>query len=231
MKSWILAAILFALSVGAEAQRTVFSEETADPVSSYGMNRTHFSHAFVELSFFVGPPQDTGAELMGGKSRRLTFGHRYKYQLSNHFAMGGELFFQRDGYHPRQEVGKNLPDGLLHDSEKLVFFKLGAGIFHRINYGKRGNHMGRFIDLGAYGTWNAHLRHVVKFKEGGENIRLRRSGMDYPQPFEYGLMARKGFNALSLKVAYRLSPLFKEDAGISEISPLSVGLELGMHPR
>ncbi len=225
--------ILLAMGLQSHAQRVVILEDLREGPEDpdFGMNRRHYRHSFLRLHFVAGPPDATGAEVIYGRSRSLEYGYRYKRKFSEVFSAGAELSFRRTAFHMEQDEGKTVPDTVLYDRQKLVFLNVGGGLYKRINVGQRGDYIGRFLDLGAYGGWNFHTRHVSHFENDlDERVRVRRSGLDYPAPFEYGVMARVGLNNFVLKGTWRISDLFKSSAELSELPRLSIGLEVGLHP-
>jgi hypothetical protein len=231
LRTLIFAMLLFTCRV-VSGQAVVISEDLRerDKTPEFGMNRKHYRHFFAGFGFAAGNPENPGAEIQYGRSWTFDYGLRYKRRFNDTFSAGYELLFKRASYFPRQESGKLVPGPELHDREKIVFSSLGAGLYQRINYGKRGDYIGRFIDLGVYGDWHFNVRHVSFDQAGRERVRVRRTGMDYPESLGYGILFRKGFNNMVFKAAYRLSDLFREDAGLPEFTRLTVGLELGLHP-
>lgn len=214
------------------AQSVVIAEDLREEQErAFGMNRKHYTHTWVGLHFLVGPPETEGAEVLYGRSRALEFGYRYKRRFSDVFSAGSELSVRRSAFHIRQHSGKEVPDTIIHDKEKLVFLQAGAAIYQRVNFDQRGDYIGRFVDIGAYGAWNFHVRQVTHdLLDNGERLRSRRTRMDYPAAFEYGFMARLGFNNFVLKGNYRVSDLFSGSADLPELPRWSAGLEFGMHP-
>ena len=225
---WIPLILIFTIS---NAQSVVIAKEpSAKHESEYGMNRKHYSHGFLGVHLIVGPPENIGADIHFGRSRSMEYGYRYKRRFSNTFSIGSEIIARRHAFHLKQTADKQVPDQLLKDSEKLVFLDAGIGVYKRINYGQRGNYIGRFVDFGAYASWVFHTRHVYFLEEEGLSTRVRISGMNYPNAFAYGLNVRLGFNNLVIKGTYQLSDRFKDSAGFPEFPVYAIGLELGLHP-
>ncbi len=222
--------LLFALTV--EGQTVVIAEDLSEQEEDpdYGMNRKHYTHSYLGLSFAAGEPELTGAGIRYGRSRTIEYGYRYKRRLSDIFSFGGEVVARRYAFHISQSEDKTVPDDVVRDREKLVFLDAGAGVYKRINFGQRGNYIGRFVDAGAYATLIYHSRHVYFFQEDGMDIRVRKQGLTYMETLNYGFVARLGFNNIVIKAAYRMSDLFKESAELPEFPRYSIGLEIGLHP-
>ena len=219
------------LTVG-YGQTVVIAEDVdqQEETPEFGMNRKHYTHTFLSVLFVAGPPEHPGADVIYGRSRTLEFGYRYKRRLSETFSFGSEITGRRNAFHLKQSETKSVPDTIIRDSEKLVFLEAGIGAFTRINFGQRGNYIGRFLDAGIYASWIFHTRHVLFYEEENVHYRVRKTGMKYPANLDYGLMARIGFNNLVFKGTYRMSGLFKESAGLPELPRYAVGVEFGLHP-
>lgn len=231
MIKYFLFAVFMVIIKCIAAQTVVVAEDVIkkDEEADFGMNRKHFSHSFVGLQFVAGPPEMAGADIVYGRSRTLQYGYRYKRKLSETFSFGSEIMASRHGYHVKQSSKKLVPDNIIRDREKLVFLDAGLRLYKRINFGKRGNYIGRFIDAGGWASWIFHSRHVYFYEEEGVSVRVRKSGVKYPSPFHYGVMARVGFNNIVIKGTYRMSDLFKESANMPEFPRYSIGVEVGLH--
>lgn len=231
IKTLLFAALTLAV-FSAGAQSVVIAEDlnSKEEDSDFGMNRKHYTHSFIGLQFVAGSPELPGAEVIYGRSRSLEYGYRYKRKFSETFSFGSEIMARRHGYHIKQTKEKLVPDSIIKDREKLVFLDAGLGVYKRINFGQRGNYIGRFIDAGAWGSWIFHSRHVYFYEDEGVSVRVRRSGVKYHSPFDYGLMVRVGFNNIVIKSTYRMSDLFKESANMPEFPRYGIGLEVGLHP-
>lgn len=231
IKNLLFAALILSV-LCAGAQTVVIAEDlnSKDEDTDFGMNRKHFTHSFIGLQFTAGPPEMAGAKIVYGRSRTLEYGYRYKRKLTETFSFGSEIMARRHGYHVKQTDDKLVPDNVIRDREKLVFLDAGLGVYKRINFGQRGNYIGRFIDAGAWACWIFHGRHVYFYEEEGVSVRVRRSGIKYHTPFDYGVIARVGFNNVIVKGTYRMSDLFRESAYIPELPRYAIGLEIGLHP-
>jgi hypothetical protein len=225
-----LACILLPLS--GNCQKVIISEDLRDrdQVPEFGVNRKNFRHVYTAFHGIVGAPENSGASILYGRSWRYEFGTRRLRRFNQTFAAGYDLGFKRDAFWMKQTEDKIVPSAIVYDQEKLVMLGTGLTIFPRINLGRRGNHMGRFMDLGIYGDWYFHSRHVSFEKDGKERIRTRRSGLTYPETFGYGGMIRIGYGKVSLTSTYRISNLFSGNSGLPELPRFTAGVTFGMHP-
>lgn len=227
-----LCVVLCMSASGVVSQTVVISEDVKAmrSASDFGVNRKHFRHFFTGLHFVAGSPDEAGADIISGRSWRFELGHRYKRRFSNTFSAGYESQFKRDVYYLQQDDAKLVPDTTRNDKEKLVILAAAASLYYRINFGSRGNHMGRFLDLGGFGGYLFHAR-LVRFNDDGkEKIRERRTGLSYPANWEFGPLVRIGAGNVALKVTYRASDLFRSSANLPELPRLMAGIELGLHP-
>jgi len=187
-----------------------------------------------------------GSEIKYGSSSDFVYGYRYKRKLSEFYAVGFDIFYHSTAFHLKQGPNKVLPNNILHDDkgekEKLTFHNLSLGLYNRFNFGKRGNYIGNFIDLGARVDWAFSVVHFTKDRYEIANInnggveKTKTAGLVYTKPIYYNVFARFGFNKFVITASYRLSDLFKEDPELykgydkyPELPLLIVGVEIGLH--
>jgi len=230
IKTLLIAFILLPL-FSAQAQEVLLHRNVSNDMatSKRGPNRTHFNHLYTNLGFITGAPENSTAAIIHGKSTAFHVGYRYKLKLNNYFSTGYELAYSTASFRITQKEGKLVPDAILHKKEALSFQSFTLGVYQRINVGRRGNHIGNYLDLGAFGGWNVGLKHEYN-DETPEGIRIKtqKRGMKYWEPFSYGVMARVGFNRFAVTGSYRLSNVFKEKSNIPELPRVQVGFELGL---
>ncbi len=194
------------------------------------MNRKHFRHFYLGVQFAGGPPETPGARISHGSSWAMEYGLRYKRRFSQVFSAGYEANISRMAFVIKQGDEKEIPDMLERKREKLVCLQTGLALYQRVSYGRRGDYIGRFIDVGVFGQWHFNVRHVGFKETEDERIRIRRSNLDYPNNLSYGVLARKGFNNFVFKTTYRLSDLFRSSAQLPELPRFMFGMEIGIHP-
>ncbi|MEX1190233.1 MAG: outer membrane beta-barrel protein [Bacteroidia bacterium] len=208
------------------AQRVIIEEsnvsDTLAPKS--GPNYKHYLHPFISLGSNV-LPGENGALTKPGLDD-FSFGFRYKLRIAEPLAVGFDLAYNNTVFRMKQTGSKNTPDTLLYDAQRMEFHSARLGAYIRINYGRRGNSLGKYVDLGAYSEYNfAHTLFTKSTLTDGSVIRINRSKLDYYQPITYGLQARIGFNKIILYGNYRLSPIFFAPYNFTELSPLIVGIQ------
>ncbi len=196
-----------------------------------GQNRRNYTHLYIGYAQVFGTSDKIGGDIEYGKSSYITIGLRYKYRITNHEAIGAYISYDSDLFRLKQNSNKILPDTILHNiKEKLVFNSFSIGIFNRINFDKRrGNAVGTYLDLGAYGSWNFNIKHFTKDKEEitNNNIKTNRTKLDYPNKYGYGLFAQFGSKNWSIFFKKRVSNLFKDSYNYPELPRYVIGLQLG----
>lgn len=234
---WLRAGGVVALLAGApgaaRAQQVLVQANVANDTvkTAFGPNRRWFGHSYVALGLAVGPAE-TGAKLRYGlPSAEVRVGGRLKLRLSQSVALCGDLAYAFLRYELAQEAGKLVPASALHLRENLALHQLATGIALRLNYGRRGNVMGRYLDLLAGGSWAVGTRHTTEDvpMPGIDAVATTESGLPYLRRFGSCAGARLGFDRYALVARYRLSPAFAN--GYTDWPDLPrwvVGIEVGL---
>lgn len=221
----------------ANAQTVILEEEVkSDPdPSDIGPNKKKFSHFYIGAGAIVGASEtDSVATKLSG-SYEIIFGYRFKYRVSQLYSLGFDLNYNSKVFNIKQDSLKIFPNGVLHDREKLQLRNISASIYNRFNYGKRGNYIGNFIDIGAYMDWSINPTYITYDKYaivnsvGASNTRQLHKGLVYLNPFNYGLLARVGFNRYVFYGSYRLSDIFYSNYIYTELPRIVAGLQIGLH--
>jgi len=142
------------------------------------------------------------------------WGHKIK--------IGYSLEYQFNVYRIRQDSGVNLLSlNLEHDKQNLSLSKINLGPVIRIKLNNKGNKIGQYLDLGAYGSINFGYALFTRDKvdpalyEGTQTIEQKRLRLDYINRWSYGLEASLGQNSLNIWAKYRLSDSFKQSNNIN----------------
>lgn len=223
--------LIFSSLSGLHAQTVVLEiEEPTDTTTSvFGPNRQHFVHSFFSLGFPVGE-QNEGGRIELINSTIAQFGMRYKLRFNDYISTGLELSYKSSNYRLKQEESKRVPDSIQHDKENLVLAILEGGAFLRFNFGKRGDFMGRFIDLGASYDVRLGTQHITKDDlPTGELQEVILRKLRYLNNGYSNAFVRLGFNRLIFNFEYRLTNIFKPEFSYPEFPPYTIGLQLGLH--
>lgn len=205
-------------------------------VPKWGKNLRHFTHFYISYGFVATDFEGDGAKIKYGTSGEFTFGMRYKFKLANFYAMGAELDWTTVNYGIDQNKDKTFPNNIIHNKEHINCNFLNLGYYNRFNFDRRGNKIGKFLDLGVYGSLLTHSSHFYVDKKNpnmiyySEKSKVRNYNPLYIESFAYGVNARLGFDAFVFYAKYRLSNLIlpKYDT-FPEIPRLTVGMQIGLH--
>lgn len=217
MKKIIAFVLTFTLTLPvAFAQHVLLEEEVNDyEIKKWGANCKHNIHAYTGLGFLASETEGSGMKIIYGASSAFRFGVRYKRRFTNWLSTGIDLNYNIISYRMKQYDDKILPVPTEWDKEKFVLNNLGSEYYIRLNFGRRGNFLGKFLDVGVYGNWTFNSRYIVKYEQdNGDNLsessKTVYSNLDFIENTHYGISGRVGFNKVSLYANYRLSDLFSD---------------------
>lgn len=222
--------IFLSISMGAFSQDILLQQNVkSDSIRpSYGPNLRNYLHGYVGLGFPLFT-NETVKYTKPGVSTNFDLGLRYKRRITNYLALGLELGINATSYKLKQKEPKTIPDTVVNDKEKFQISSLYSSGYVRINMGRRGNYIGNYVDLGAYGGWNFQKKHkTTNENDNGEKVRLSTTRLQYAKNFSYGLLTRIGISRYALTAHYRLSDIFKTSFAMPELPRLIVGIEIGL---
>jgi len=230
MKNFLVTLLLAFFVQGAKAQEYVVSEDVAidSIIEKRGPNRKHYRHSYMNFGSCIDAGEN-GAQVKQPRIDHFTFGVRYKRRLAEHFALGYDINYTINDYALKQQIGKKIPSDLLNKRERMIFNIFEGALFARINIGRRGNQLGKFIDLGGYGSVTvAHTHFTLNTLDDGSNVRTRTNGLKYFQRFNYGVNARLGMNKLAIFGQYRMSDMFYSNWDFAELPRILAGIEFNL---
>ena len=231
MKKILIFAIITLVFTSCWAQTELMHQDVKENgLGKSGPNLKNFSHFYAGFGFVAGASDSIGSNIIAGKSTNFVLGYRYKLRICNFYAIGFDAAYNSYSYTLKQESAKITPDTILHDKEKLSLGNLGLSGYMRFNYGKRGNRVGNFIDLGGYGDWRIFGTNFTRDKMENDNIvRTTISHLNYFNDINYGALVRVGFNRYVFFGTYRFSDIFVPSKKYPEFPRLTVGLQIGIH--
>jgi hypothetical protein len=243
MKPLYLFWIIFFFSVSANSQTILLQEDVSklDILKpKYGQNMANFDHWYLDFGFAAEQSAGKGADIRYGFSHSFSVGNRYKRKIANFLAVGTDISYLYMVYDIRQNSEKMIPDNINHKNEKFRLNTLYGDVFLRFNFGRRGNIIGKFLDIGPYGDWSFSTKHLTVDKvdlgnlpNGFKELKTVHRGLSYFNDYNYGAVCRIGFNRYCVFAMYRMSDFFTKEFKTSvadvELPRLTVGVQIGLH--
>jgi hypothetical protein len=219
MKQFGLISLLLIFCFSGNAQTILLKQDVNNDtiIPDMGPNRKHYNYVNWNYGLIVGPADEKGADIEYGRSYFIQTGYGYKRQVGGGFyAIGFDVNINVYSFSIKQDSSKIVFGNQQHEKERLMLYNGGITFYNRFNFVKRGDHLGKYLDLGAYGDWAIMKRYSAKDEpnDGSSNlIRTVARGMENVNNLQYGLMARLGVNGLSIFGRYRMSDLFNDELG------------------
>lgn len=214
------------------AQRVLLQGNVAadTAVQRTGPNRARYGHLYLGYAVVLGRSAEA-APVSQGKSGELFLGWRQKWRLNQTVALGLGTQYSRLAYRLTQETGKQVPSATLHSREALVWQQLQAEPFLRLNVGARGNVIGRYLDLGGWGSWAFATLHTYKDQPvgGAKTVKVTEQGLPYAARWAYGASLRLGSGRYALVARRRFTEPWRGDAAPAwpDLPRWTVGLDFG----
>lgn len=199
-----------------------------------GPNRRYFGHLYAGYGLAAGPSSAPGLPVRYGfSSTELQLGGRLKRRFTDHLALVGDLRYSYLRYGIAQDNGpKVAPFSDVHDTETLSYHQLQGELGLRFNAGfrPRGNVIGTYLDLLAYGGPALAANHSTTDEptNGQGRIEATRHEPPYLNRWLGGVGARLGSGPLAVVGRYRLSEALRSPSGspISELPRWIIGIEI-----
>lgn len=243
---------LLLTATAAQAQTVVMQQDVNQDTleTSWGPNKRHHIQRYIGFGLGIGTEDRSfaGKELndvkYGFGTGNIMLGMRYKFRLAEHYALGLDLGYNRQSYNFKQRDDKFFPAPGKFDKERLTLHNVALEAYQRINFGRRGNHLGKYLDMGAYGEWNFSNVHLIKDEVedplangGARKIKAKYKNLTYLHNLNYGVSARLGFGRWVVFGRYRLSDMFAQNKlkqvletteTYPELPRLTVGIQIGL---
>ena len=220
-------ALLLAAPVACAQQVLLQTDVASDTIPSRtGPNRRYFGHLYAGYTLAAGP--STLGVNYGFASSELQLGGRLKRRLGPFFALNTDLRYAYLRYDLDPAVARPGPFGMGFDSQHFSYHQLQGEASLRFSpYRRRGNTVGRYLDVLAYGGW-AFATTYAKVGPGpsGGRLEVVAHQPDYLARWQGGVGARLGSNSVALVGRYRLSDALR-GPGLPEPPRWQLGLEIG----
>lgn len=235
MKNFLIILFFLIGSFELNAQVILLQEDViADTITpTEGPNRDRYKSTYTSFGLLFGPTNNHASDILPYFSYNVQSGARLKLKINKVLSWGLESYFDFKSFRIKQSdektFGGEAPS--LHKKETFFVVAYDLAIFTRINFDpKRGDFLGTYLDLGAYGGYNFLRRHkivdTVNNQFGFEKGKYIASNLKYVEKFNYGVTARFGFGGMSVYFNYRLSNLFKpfRDINYVELPRFEAGI-------
>lgn len=225
LKTLLLVFTFSVMHLALSGQIIMLDEEVSEEVYSrkIGPNGTHyFSGIFAITSRFSMADE---LDVKPFRSMGVDVGVRYKLRFCNFYSNVFDLKLSSLRY-GLKSVGDIEPYSLATwNREYLKGGSMMGSWYQRFNFGKRGNHLGKFIDVGVYGQYNYMIKHRFLGEDGSVKVEAERKAFSYINRTEWGLSAGLGWNKIRFVGRYRMSDLVKPGAATLDLPRFLVGIE------
>lgn len=220
------------------AQRVLVNEEpdTSSDIPMYGKNRSVYTHVLVKLGGFV-PLEDDGLFLQPWNSS-VSVEFRTKAKICRWNALVLDIGYRCDRFVIEEDTAQVIPFlGLDHKRERISCHNVTFSLCDRINFGRRGNILGIYLDYGFYGDYIFRSSHLTVDEYYDSNsisgrhvkMKARSTRLAYINQLNYGLTARFGWEWGSVFGMYRMTDLILDPSPFDpwpDMPKLVVGVEM-----
>ncbi len=193
--------------------------DTSGKIPTFGPNRLFFLTLYNQLGLMPGP-QVFGAQT-NWWSTSYAYGIRGKLRLFYWNALVMDVCYRYDRYSIRQNTPKLAP--LItanHVRERISLHNFSVTLCDRINFRRRGDVLGDWIDIGVYADNIFRSTNVFVDQHYDSNgasgfhykVKTKIVRLPYIEKVNYGLTLRIGSEFYSLFMQYRMNDLFNYDS-------------------
>lgn len=191
-------------------------------IASKGANRKFFTSSYISAGSILGASTaDSSVPMATGKSWEFKYGISYKIRANNFYSVVFDIDYSRQAFYqePLDEQNKY---------EKYILNNAGLGLMNRFNFGKRGNRVGNYLELGASGQYAFMVRKKVLTENEDKDAIYKSLKATFNAPHEvnrlnYYADARLGFGHYIVYGRYLLSDILNEKANGGQLPAITVG--------
>jgi hypothetical protein len=120
------------------------------------------------------------------------------------------------------------PDTVKHNKETLQQFALSGSYYLRINMEKRGNSIGKYLDLGIGGLLQTGANYSYEEPlQGKELMEVKIRHYRMIRSSNWYLYTALGVNNFAVIARYRMQSFFIDNSGFPEAPPIMLGFSWG----
>lgn len=173
------------------------------------------------------------------RSGEFVFGFRYQKKLANFLSMGVGAGYQYNQVYFMQNTDKTIPTAVEFKNERITNHRVYTELAPRFHFGKRGNVMGKWLEVGGYAFYNFTSKYTGVYSTSDSlfvnnaafagsdfkgNVKTAIRNIQFTEPLGYGAMLRFGVNKTSFYVKYRLSDYFKSAYSTAQPGMITIGI-------
>lgn len=218
MKRPLLIIVLFFCAAQLTAQDYLIRQfPLQDTVEKeHGPNRKNYSALLFGFGWMGGPTDSMGSNIRPGKSFYLTYGGRFKRKRNNFIHTGSDFYLEWRRFYIDQSNKKVFADTLIHKKETFSQLTLNFSPYIRFHLGKRGDHLGKYIDIyGAimYSFFNRQYTYdKLDANANARYIKQTQSKLKYVNPWFAQVGIRYGISFFQVQAFYRPFRMFKNSS-------------------
>jgi hypothetical protein len=216
------------------SQRVLLEKLVEDSivVPEHGPNSKRFGHLYYSFGHF-NPTHTSIIEMKNWGSWFHEIGWRQKYQINRHYSLGMAPSLSFSNYALKPGWDWLVPFDGEYGKENIKVHTVNAELYNRMNFGKRGNYMGIFMDLGFTVSFNYYNKKVrtTLLPDGAEGKKKKETMTYYENvaPCSASLMARAGVGRFVVWGSYTALPAIRDQKTGLEIKGFRLGLQAGLH--
>jgi len=162
------------------------------------------------------------------------YGVKYKLKIFNWFSNGIAVNYNIQSINFKEQLTTGYPANM---KDKITLHNFGAEYFWRFSFGKNGNSIGTYVDLGVWGKYMVGNKYSLKFADSNPLYSSRAQkevykGIDLFNPYSYGASLRIGSKQFAFVANYTISDVFSQTTiqtkNIYDLPKLSVGIEIAV---
>lgn len=219
------------------AQTVLLKETVPEDFSKtdegYGPNRKFFTYPYMSYGVNADLYTHKDEMVMGIKplsSPSLNFGTKYLVNFSSFSAFVFDFNAGFNQYKLRDNQSSTLIDTTaILRSAKFQTYSLGSELALRFNFKpKRGNSLGKYIDLGGYIDWLWGRQFRSNYEGALANYNITAHRINSLAKYQWGLTAKYGGGVIAFFARYRLSDLLIQPDNILELPRTTIGISIFM---